>query len=216
LKKSELIKRYLLFIFCLFFIGLGIALAKHSDLGISPISSVANVLSLKWKALSLGNWMTVMNCVFILLQILVLRKNFKPVQFLQIPLSFIFGWFTDLGLILVGWLPTNSYLLKLLIQLGGVATLGFGIALGVIAGVMLNSPEAFVKAVSDTSKKEFGFLKVALDVAMVVIALTLSLIFFGRIEGIREGTVITALLVGICVKIFRPLLQKPLDAFIKK
>ena len=216
MKKTELFKRYLLFIFCLFFIGLGIAMAKHSNLGISPISSVANVLSLQWDFLSLGNWLTVMNCVFILLQILILRKNFKPVQFLQLPLSFVFGWFTDLGLLLVKSLPNDLYLIKLLIQLGGIVVLGFGISLGVIANVMLNSPEAFVKAVSDTTKKEFGFLKVALDVTMVVIALTLSLIFFGKIEGIREGTVITALLVGLCVKFFRNLLKKPLEAFLKK
>ncbi|MBQ3075270.1 MAG: YitT family protein [Clostridia bacterium] len=216
MKKTELIKRYFLFILCLFFIGLGIALAKHSALGISPISSVANVLSLKWEFLTLGNWLTVMNCVFILLQILVLRKNFKIVQLLQLPLSFVFGWFTDFGLLLVQRLPNDLYLFKLLILLGGAAVLGFGIALGVIANVMLNSPEAFVKAVSDTTKKEFGFLKIALDVAMVVIAIAFSLVFFGRIEGIREGTVITALLVGLFVKFFRGCLQKPLEVFLKK
>ena len=216
MKKSELLKRYMLFIFCLFFIGLGIAMAKHSDLGISPISSVANVLSLQWKFLSLGNWLTAMNCVFILLQVLILRKKFKPVQLLQLPLSFVFGYFTDLGLLLVKAIPNHAYVIQLLIQLGGIVVLGFGISLGVIANVMLNSPEAFVKAVADTTKKEFGFLKVALDVTMVVIALTLSLIFFGKIEGIREGTVITALLVGLCVKFFRSLLIKPMEVFLKK
>ena len=216
MKKKELSKRYTLFILCLFFIGLGIALAKHSDLGISPISSVANVLSLKWSFLTLGNWLTVMNCVFIFLQIVILRRKFQLYQLLQLPLSFVFGYFTDFGLWIVKALPNDFYPFQLLLQLLGVAVLGFGIALGVIANVMLNSPEAFVKAVSDTTKKEFGFLKVALDVTMVVIAIVFSLIFFGKIEGIREGTVITALLVGLCVKFFRGLLSKPLEAFLKK
>lgn len=216
MKKKELLKRYTLFILCLFFIGLGIALAKHSDLGISPISSVANVLSLKWSFLTLGNWLTVMNCVFIFLQIVILRQKFQLYQLLQLPLSFVFGYFTDFGLWIVKALPNDFYPFQLLLQLLGVAVLGFGIALGVIANVMLNSPEAFVKAVSDTTKKEFGFLKVALDVTMVVIAIVFSLIFFGKIEGIREGTVITALLVGLCVKFFRGLLSKPLEAFLKK
>ena len=216
MKKKELLKRYTLFILCLFFIGLGIALAKHSDLGISPISSVANVLSLKWSFLTLGNWLTVMNCVFIFLQIVILRPKFQLYQLLQLPLSFVFGYFTDFGLWIVKTLPNDFYPFQLLLQLLGVAVLGFGIALGVIANVMLNSPEAFVKAVSDTTKREFGFLKVALDVTMVVIAIVFSLIFFGKIEGIREGTVITALLVGLCVKFFRGLLSKPLEAFLKK
>lgn len=216
MKTKEVLKRYFLFILCLFFIGLGIALAKHSNLGISPISSVANVLSLQWEFFTLGNWMTTMNCIFILLQILVLRKNFKPIQFLQFPLSFVFGWFTDLGLFLVKSFPNDVYILQLLILLGGVVVLGFGIALGVIAGVMLNSPEAFVKAVSDTTKKDFGFLKIGLDVTMVVIGVTLALIFFGRIEGVREGTLISALLVGLFVKLFKRLLGKPLEVFLKK
>jgi len=215
MKKIELLKRYMLFIFCLFFIGLGIALAKHSNLGISPISSVANVLSIKFDFFTLGNWMTAMNVVFILLQMLILRRNFKLYQLLQIPLSFVFGFFTDLGLFLVGWMPNNAYVLRLLLQLVGVAILGFGIALGVIANVILNSPEAFVKALSDTVKKDFGFLKVAMDVTMVVIALVLSLVFFGRIEGIREGTVITAVLVGLSAKFFTKLLRKPLEEFLK-
>ena len=216
MKKKELLKRYMLFILCLFFIGLGIALAKHSNLGISPISSVANVLSLKWDFLTLGNWLTVMNCVFILLQIVILRKKFQLYQLLQLPLSFVFGYFTDFGLFLVRGLPNGLYVIQLLLQLLGVAVLGFGIALGVIANVMLNSPEAFVKAVADTTKKEFGLLKVALDVTMVTIAIVFSLVAFGKIEGIREGTVITALTVGLCVKFFRGLLAKPLEAFLKK
>lgn len=216
MKLKELLKRYALFVLCLFFIGIGIALAKHSELGISPISSVANVLSIQWEFFTLGNWMTAMNCVFILLQIVVLRKKFQPIQLLQLPLSFVFGWFTDLGLMMVKGIPNGTYLMQLLILLGGVLVLGFGIALGVIAGVMLNSPEAFVKAVSDTTKKEFGFLKVALDVTMVLIAFVFSLVFFGRIEGIREGTLISALLVGLCVKFFKGLIGKPMGAFLKK
>ncbi len=216
MKKKELVKRYTLFIFCLFFIGLGIAFAKHSNLGISPISSVANVLSIRFPFLTLGNCLTAMNCVFILLQILVLRKEFKLHQLLQLPLSFIFGFFTDLGMLFVTLFPNDFYPIRLLLVLLGALVLGFGIALGVIANVMLNSPEAFVKAVADTTKKEFGFLKIALDVVMVLIAIVLSLIFFGRIEGIREGTVITALLVGLFVKFFRQLLQKPLGGFMKK
>lgn len=216
MKTKEIIKRYGLFLFCLFFIGLGIALAKQSDLGISPISSVGNVLSLKFEFFSLGNWLTAINCVFILLQILILRKRFQLLQLLQLPLSFVYGYFTDFGVWLVKSLPNDTYLIRLLIQLGGIVVLGFGIALGVIAGVILNSPEAFVKTVSDTTKKEFGYLKVALDVTMVTIALVLSVVFFGKIEGIREGTVITALLVGVFVKLFRDLLEKPLGAFLKK
>ena len=77
------------------------------------------------------------NCLLILGQILILRKNFQPIQFLQIPLSFLFGWFTDLGMKIVDPIPVNSYPLRLLMIVIGVVVLSFGVALSVIANVIM-------------------------------------------------------------------------------
>ena len=78
MSKGEFLRRFLLYFISVFFIGLGIAFAKRCDLGIAPISSFPNVLSIKFSALTIGNWLIVENCVFVLMQILVLRKKFKP------------------------------------------------------------------------------------------------------------------------------------------
>ena len=61
MSKQEIIKRYILFIMSLLFSGLGVAVTKHGELGVSPISSVANVLSIKWNMLSLGTWLLIWN-----------------------------------------------------------------------------------------------------------------------------------------------------------
>lgn len=215
MRKTEVAKRYLLFVISLFFMGLGIALTKHGELGVTPISSVANVVSLKFTALSFGTWLTLSNCLLLVGQVLVLRKNFQPIQLLQLPLSVIFGWFTDVGMMLVDSIPNDRYAVKLLFVVGGTAVLGFGVTLGVIADVVLNSGEAFVKALSDTTKIEFGNMKIIFDVSWVALSVLLSLLFFnGQLVGTREGTVIAALLVGVTVKLYRPLLQKPLTAFL--
>lgn len=215
--KKETVKRFVLFVFCLFFMGLGVALTKHGELGVSPISSVANVVSLKFTFLSFGTWLTISNCVLLLGQIILLRRKFKPMQLLQIPLSFLFGYFTDLGLKLVAFIPNDNYIVQLLLVIGGVVVLGFGITLGVIADVILNSGEAFVKALADITKKDFGNTKIVFDISWVLLSVVLSLIFFeGKLVGTREGTVISALLVGVTVKLFRPLLQKPLTKILAK
>ena len=217
MSKKELTKRYILFIFCLFFMGLGVALTKHGELGVSPISSVANVVSLKFTFLSFGTWLTISNCVLLLGQILLLRKNFKPFQLLQIPLSFLFGYFTDFGLWLVSRIPNDIYWIQLLLVISGIVVLGFGITLGVIADVILNSGEAFVKALADVLHKEFGNTKIAFDVSWVLLSIVLSLIFFnGQLLGTREGTIISALLVGVTVKLFRPRLHGPLTKILKQ
>lgn len=211
MSKSETAKRYILFIISLFFSALGVAFTKHGELGVSPISSVANVMSYQFSTLSLGTWLIIWNCVLIVGQILILRKNFQLIQLLQIPLSFLFGWFTDLGMWIVSFIPVNFYPVRLIMVLIGIVILGFGISLAVTANVIMNSGEAFVKAVSDTIHKDFGNVKIAFDILCVILALVLSLIFFDfTIVGTREGTVISALLTGLTVKFFTPKLKKPL------
>ena len=212
MSKTEIAKRYILFIFGLFFAAIGVAFTKHGELGVSPISSVANVLSYKFSFFSLGTWLIIWNCVLIAGQIIVLRKNFQLIQLLQVPLSFLFGWFTDFGMWIVAGIPVPNYLLRIVMVLLGVIILGFGISLSVTANVILNSGEAFVKAVSDTSHKEFGNVKIAFDITCVILAVIMSLIFFNfSIVGIREGTIISAILTGFVVKIFLKLVKEPLE-----
>ena len=213
---KETAKRYILFIISLFFMGMGVALTKHGNLGVSPISSIANVVSCKFTFLSFGTWLSVSNTILVFLQILILRKNFKPIQFLQIPLLLIFGYFTDFGGLIIRDLPNNTYPMQLLWVCAGVIVHGFGITLGVIADVILNAGEAFVKAMSDYTKKDFSTMKVIIDVVFVLSSVVLSVLFFsGKLIGTREGTVISALCVGFVVKFFRMLLRKPLTKILK-
>lgn len=212
MSKSETVKRYILFIISLFFSALGVAFTKHGELGVSPISSVANVMSYKFDSLSLGTWLIIWNCVLILGQIIILRRRFEPIQLLQIPLSFLFGKFTDIGMFIVSFIPVSSYLLRLIMVFSGVVILGFGISLAVIANVIMNSGEAFVKAVSDTWGREFGNVKIMFDIFCVVLAVILSLIFFDlTIIGTREGTVISALCTGMVVKFFTKRVKVPIE-----
>lgn len=217
MKKKEIAKRYILFILGLFFAAVGVAFTKHGELGVSPVSSVANVLSYKFSAFSLGTWLIIWNCVLIVGQIIVLRKKFQLIQLLQVPLSFLFGWFTDFGMWMVAGIPVPNYVVRLVMVLIGVIILGFGIALSVTANVILNSGEAFVKAVSDTTHKEFGNVKIVFDVSCVTLAVLLSLFFFNfTIVGTREGTIISALLTGVVVKVFLKIVKKPLEAVLTR
>ncbi|MCD8355313.1 MAG: DUF6198 family protein [Clostridia bacterium] len=210
--KSEIIKRYILCIIGLFFSALGVAVTKHGELGVSPISSVANVLSLQFPVLTLGNWLIIWNCILILGQIVILRRKFQWIQLLQIPLSFLFGYFTDFGMWMFAWTASDFYPFRLVNIAAGTILLGFGISLCVIASAVMNSGEAFVKAISDTTHKDFGTLKICFDVSCVIIAILLSLFFFDfTVQGTREGTVIAALCTGIVIKAFTPRLRWPLE-----
>ena len=206
MSKKETAKRYVLFIISLFFSALGVAFTKHGELGVSPISSVANVLSCTKGGFSLGVWLIIWNCVLILGQIIILRKKFRLIQLLQIPLSFLFGYFTDFGLWLVGFIPVESYIMRLVMVVVGIVILGFGVSLSVSANV---------KAIADTANKNFGNVKIAFDVSCVVLAVILSLLLFDfTIVGTREGTVISALCTGLAVKLFQRLTNEPVNRLV--
>ena len=215
--KKEIAKRYILFIVSLFFSAMGVALTKRGELGVSPISSVANVLSIKYTVFSMGTWLIIWNSVLVLGQILILRRNFKPIQLLQVPLSFLFGYFTDFGLWCASFIPSENYAVRLALVAAGVIVLGFGISLAVIADVIMNAGEAFVKAVADALHKNFGNVKIAFDISCVAAAVLMSLAFFDfHIVGAREGTLIAALFTGVTVKLFKKRLTKPVTAILEK
>ena len=114
------------FILGLFISALGVAITKKAELGVSPISSVANVMSIRFPVLSLGNWLILWNCVLILGQIAVLRRRFQWIQLLQLPLSFLFGWFTDFGVWLLSPFTITLYPVRIIVVLAGTAVLALG------------------------------------------------------------------------------------------
>lgn len=125
--------------------------------------------------------------------------------------SFLFGYFTDFGMWCVSFIQVNTYISRLLFVIFGVIVLGFGVSLSFIANVLMNSGEAFVKAVADTINKNVGNVKIGFDIFCVVLAVILSLLFFDfTIVGTREGTIISALFTGVAVKFFNKMLYKPL------
>ena len=207
--KKEFVFRCILLVVGLFFSGIGVAITKRGELGVSPVSSVANIISIRFPAPSFGTWLFIWNCVLVLGQVIVLRKELKLYQLLQIPLSVLFGWFTDFGGWVASWIPNDVYVIRLALVLLGTGILGFGIALTVIANVLMNAGEAFVKAVADKTHIIFGNVKIGFDVSCVVLSVILSLLFFElQILGTREGTIIAALCTGLTVKFFQKQLRK--------
>ena len=214
LSGKETAKRYFLAIAGLFLSGIGVAFTRHGNLGVSPISSVGNVLNIRFDSISLGYWLLIWNMLLLLGQVLILRKNFRLIQLLQIPLSVLFGWFTDFGVWLAWPIPVPDYAMQIVMVVIGMTILAFGITLCVIGNVVMNSGEAFVKAIADTAHKDFGILKVVFDISCVAASVVVSLILFGSIVGTREGTVITAVFTGFIIKFFTKRLRKPLETFI--
>ena len=208
--KSEFIRRVILCVIGIFVMALGVTLMKKADLGISPQASVGNVVSIRFTNLSLGTWFFLFSCLQVLLQIVVLRKNYKPIQLLQLLVSLTFSTFTDLFMFILRGLAPETYLSKFLVLVIGIIVLGLSISILVIANVLMNTGEGLIKAISDQFGFEFGHVKTWSDVITVSIAVILSLIFFHGLRGVREGTIISALVTGFVVSFFSKRITVPI------
>ena len=95
-----------------------------------------------------------------------------------------FGYFIDMSMILLGFVHPVSYISKVLGLLIGCLVLGVGVYMEVLADVVMLPGESFVRAVVFRIHSEFGFTKV----------------LSGHLEGVREGTIVAAVLVGFIAR----------------
>ena len=186
--------RYLFFTLGLLINSFGIAFITKSGLGTSQISSLPYVLSLRFP-LSFGGFTFIMNTVFILIQIAIQRRNFPPVQLLQIAANVLFSAFLDVSMAALSWLHPAGWLL-------GCAILACGISIEIAPDVITVPGEGLVRVLAQATGKDFGRVKLVFDVTLIVIASALSLLFFRRLQGVGIGTVVSALVVGPLVSLF--------------
>ena len=193
---STLIKRYFFFILGLIINSFGVAFITKSALGTSQISSIPYVLSLKFTNLSFGQTTFIFNMLFILIQLLILKKDFRPIQFLQIPANILFSSFIDVSMTLLTGLNPQTIPLRSLSLLVGCAILAVGISVEVAPDVIKVPGEGIVHAMARVSGMEFGKVKIRFDVTLIIIAIVLSFLFFQRLNGVGLGTIVSAILIG--------------------
>lgn len=200
--KTELIKRYIFLLAGLFVNGLGVSFITKAGLGTSPITSIPYTLSLGFTP-TVGMFTLVFNIFLIILQVILLRRNFQLQNLLQLPIITLFSCFIDLTMSLLGFIQPETYVLKVISLVIGCLILGFGVFMEMVANVAMLPGEATVRAFSDVFSTDFGKTKIAFDSSMTVIAAILSFIMFKHLDGVREGTIVAAILVGFIARLFK-------------
>ena len=138
-----------------------------------------------------------------LLEIPILRKKYKPIDPLQIPVSIVFGLFMTSCVKLVRLIPDpTSFAVKLILALVSTVIVAIGVFLYVSAELIPLPTEGFLIAITKVTNRKFPRLKVIGDVTMVVISLTTCLIVLHDFGSIGVGTILSAILVGNEVKFY--------------
>lgn len=210
-RATAFVWQHLFLLASLFLMTLGVALCIKSALGSSVISSLPYVLSLagaegRVPALSVGGYTIVMNFVFVLCQMLVLRRRFEAVQLFQLVIGFVFGRLIDLNMWLIGGLDCTTLAGRAAEQLLGCTVMGAGIALEVRCGSVTMPGEGITIAIARVAERPFAKVKIAVDTALVALAVAVGYAYFGswQWQVVGPGTLLAMVYVGLVVKTLSP------------
>jgi len=196
----RLLQRIAVFTIGIFIMAFGIAISVRANLGTSPIASFPTVLSFA-TPLSVGFYLTLLNLVFFLLQVLILRKNFPRIQFVQLPITLAFGVFADVGMYLTSWLDPTSYFMQWVWTLVGVVLVALGVYIETQPRLSYIPGDGLVFTLTLVLQNiSFETIKMVFDWALVIIAVVVSLVLLDGLEGVREGTVFAAFGVGLVIR----------------
>ena len=191
-------------------LAFGIALSVNSNLGVSPVSSLPYVVS-QILNVSLGTCTTIVYTIYILFQ-MVLTRKFQPTLLLQLVFSTMFGYFVDTAKAILGDFILPTYFGQLAMLAGSIALISFSLVLYIDVQLAPMPAEGLVACIAETFGKPFPKVKTLFDCASVTVGTTLCFLFLGKLVGIREGTIITAMLVGRLMGMIRkhltPMIQK--------
>ena len=153
-----------------------------------------------------------MHCVLILLQILLLRRNYQLLQLVQLPVALLFGYLTDFAVWALQPISVNGYWESWLLCLIGILLVGVGVSFEVNANLVTLAGEGLVLAVCKVFHPPFAKSKIGFDCTLVVLASLLSIIFLGYLAGVREGTAAAAIFVGMVAKLTTRVVFHPANA----
>ena len=204
MKHDHICRRILVFAVGLLVISLSIGFITKASLGTPPISSIPYRLSLIFPSLPLGNFPIIYSLLLVFLQLVILGKQADKVSLgLQVVISFVFGYFIDFGMMLLGDFSPEIYWERIVCVLIGCFGLAFGVYLQIVADFTMVPGDGFAYALSvRIKKKPYRVVRVCSDVSMIVIAAIIGYIGMGTTGGVREGTVICALLIGTMAGVY--------------
>ena len=192
----RLAARILVYVLGLFVLAFGAVFAINSNLGISPVNSLPFVVSLI-TGTDPGFTIAIAFLIFIALQFVLLRKDLPLINLTQIIFALLFGYFVDAARFIVGSFTIPTYAGQLAMMACSIIFIAFGLSLYMEARLVNMPPEGLVIAITrKIPGGVFHRVKIVFDCVLVSMSVVLSLIFLGGFDGVREGTIISALMIG--------------------
>ena len=212
---NNTIKRFIVYFLGLFIMTIGIGMSVKSNLGVSPVSTIPYTITLIY-GIEMGRATILFHIMLVLLQILILKKDFKIKNIFQVFVGIAFGYFTTFSNNLMSLLPEPSnYLFRLILLAISIFCVALGILLYMSSDLIPLAGEGMMQAVSYKTKIEFSKCKIGFDVTMVIISAVTCYAFLNKLGSVREGTIISAICVGLVLKILKKYIKNSIEGFLE-
>ena len=188
------INRIVIYIGGIVLLALGGVLAIKSNLGASPISSLPLSIS-KVSRISLGTAAAILFTIYVVIQILILKRDFKKIQLLQIVFAILFGQIMNFFNSIIT-ININNFYSKIIICILSFFITAFGVVFTITANIVPVAPDGLAQVISKKAKIDFGKAKIYFDCTVVLLSVSILLFNSKGLEGLGIGTVLSALLVG--------------------
>lgn len=203
----KIIKRVMIYCLGMLFLAFGVSFSVKSQLGVSPVNSIPYMIS-HITGIDQGLITTCVFSFYVVIQIIILRKDYKLINLFQIVFTSVFGLFITFSNHIVFFNPPDNYFARLILLFISIVVIAIGLMFYLTAEIMPMPAEGIMLAISSKTDKEFSKIKVIFDCTVVGISILLSLVFLNEVTGIREGTIIAAILIGkvlqVISKRFKP------------
>ena len=204
------INRIVIYICGIFLLALGGVLAIKSNLGASPVSSLPLSIS-KVSSISLGTAAAILFIIYVGIQILILRNDFKIIQLLQIIFAILFGQIMNFFNIIININVENFYI-RILICILSFFVTAFGVVFTITANIVPVAPDGLAQAISKRMNIDFGKAKIYFDCVVVILSVLILTLNNKGLDGLGIGTILSALLVGRIVAYINKKMKQKIES----
>lgn len=186
--------------------AVGIRLQVNAGLGLSMVAAPAYILSVKipWLTQGMAEWI-IQGVVFLAMCLMLGKFRWRMIWSFVSALPY--GLIFDGVSLLLADVKAESMAGRLLLCMIGCVFLSMGIALFFKSYLPCQVHEMFVKAVAKDRNWNQGKVKSVYDATLLCVSVALSLLFFGRLEGVGIGTVICTLVNGPLISLWLKLME---------
>lgn len=205
-------RKLIVYLTGIFTLAIGSNLFLNAALGVAPSCSLALTFTfLLPGSYALFNF--IVNTALLILEALIVHK-FGKTQIIQLFITFIYSYLIKLTSIFLTHIQPHSFLEQVLLATLACIVLALGITLTIHSNLTVMPYEGFIGALAIRLRKDFGKLRVILDITCTLASIVISLILLHSIKSVGLGTMLASFLTGSVVSFFDTILTTRLNHYL--